>query len=297
MESSVRISILTIVGLLLSGIGQSFAKLERFETARLTQTAGAGVASVLINESTILNPAAITFFKDSTLYYQKTTTELVDKDSTRAGSYKEGLSEFYSISDTTSAAKGSFSYLYQNDQSGKKKKISLSSAAPVAKNTALGFILSHNEEESDVEDGEYTQIDIGLLHIISERLTLGFVYHDPQRIAPDYSFYSLGIQFQFNEYFTAMGDVGSGDVANPSKQGFNRFAFQISASKRLFLRYGISHDKLTGLKTNGYGLSWVGPKFAIELARKSSERIPGGSSLLIGGETNETTSLGLTGFF
>lgn len=297
MRLTIMVLACAVIGLIESVTLDAHASLSRFETARLTQTAGTGVASLLINESTILNPAAITFFKDSTFYYQRSTNELSEKDSARVGNIKEGLTEFYSISDTTTAAKGSFSYLYKNDAAGKKKRIALSSAAPIGRSTALGFILSHNEEESAVKDDDYTQIDIGLIHNVSEKLILGFVYLDPQRLVPEYSYYAFGAQFTFNEYFTVMGDIGSGDVANPEKSGFSRAAFQISATKRLFLRYGISHDKLTGLDSIGYGLSWVGPKFALELATKNSESIPGMRDKYMEGEVFTTTSFGLTAFF
>ena len=114
MKRTILCLSLAIIGVFYSPLSYSDAKLLPFETARLSQTAGAGVASLLINESTILNPAAIVFFKDSTLYYQRTTDELDEKSDDRTSNFKDGLSEFYSISDTTTQLKGSFSYLYQS---------------------------------------------------------------------------------------------------------------------------------------------------------------------------------------
>ena len=42
-----------------------------FETTRLKSTAGAGVASLLIDESTILNPAPMAFFNLASFYIQR----------------------------------------------------------------------------------------------------------------------------------------------------------------------------------------------------------------------------------
>lgn len=288
---------LVLSGVVYSSIARTETKLLGFETSRLSQTAGTGVASLLINESTVLNPAAIAFFKDSTLYYQRTTQELDDKSEDRVGNFKDGLSEFYSISDTTTSLKGSFSYLYLNNAGGKRKKLSLSSAAPIGAKTAMGFIISRVEEESEIVDGEYTQITAGAIHNVTQNLILGFTYVDPARAVGEYSHYTLGIQYRFNEFFTLMGDAGSGDVANPEKSSFNRLAFQVAATERLFLRYGISYDRYTALKTVGYGLSWVGPKFAIELAIKREEKTPGIDEQLLEGEELTTSSLGITALF
>ena len=288
---------LVLTGVFYSSLAFSEAKLLKFETARLSQVAGTGVASLLINESTILNPAAIAFFKDSTLYYQRTTEELDEKSDERAGNFKEGLSEFYSISDTTTSLKGSFSYLYLNNADGKRKKVSLSGGAPIGAKTALGLIISRVEEESEIQDGDYTQITVGAIHNVTQNLILGFTYVDPARAVGEYSHYTVGVQYRFNEYFTVMGDAGSGDVANPDKSSFNRLALQIAATERLFFRYGISYDRFTTLKTVGYGLSWVGPKFALELAIKREESVPGMNEQIYDGEELTTSSLGITAFF
>lgn len=297
MKRTIRVLSLALSGVFYSSLGYSGTKLLEFETARLSQTAGTGVASLLINESTILNPAAISFFKDSTLYYQRTTQELDEKSDDRLGDYKDGLSEFYSVSDTTTSLKGSFSYLYQNNKNGKRKRISLSSAAPIGNTSSVGLIVSRVEEDSIVIDEEYTQIVIGGIHNVSKNFILGFVYHDPAREVGEYSFYTFGMQYRFNEFFAFMGDIGSGDVKNPEKTSFNRMALQIAATERLFFRYGISYDRFTGLKTIGYGLSWVGPKFALEFALKNDKPVSGRSEQLISGEELTTTSFGITALF
>lgn len=294
MKISICSFMFAIIGLISSPIVS--AKLLKFETSRLLQTAGAGAATLLINESSILNPASIAFFNNSTLYYQKTTTDLEKKSDERGANYKDGLNEFYSISDTTTALRGSFSYLYQNEAEGKRKRIALSSAALINKRTSIGLIISHSEEETEIEDGEYVQFTVGGIHNATENLILGFVYTDPSIEISEYSEYVFGLQFKLNQYLTVIADAGSGDVENPEKSAFTKTALQISATERLFFRYGISHDKFNGTKGVGYGFSWVGPKFAIEYALKNERRIPGRLNQLFEEEEFITTSIGITAF-
>ena len=273
------------------------AKLLPFETARLSQAAGAGAASLLINESTVLNPAAINFFNDSTIYYQRNTEELVKESPERQVGLKDGLSEFYNISDTSSGLKGAFSYVYQNESAGKRRRFALSSAGAIGKKTALGFTAAYIHERSEIKRGTYTQLTFGVTHHVSESLILGFVYVDPTIEISEYSNYRLGLQYKMNQYLTILMDAGSGDVKNPEKSGFTKVAAQIEATDSFFLRYGVFHDKFSGEKGFGYGLSWVGPKFAIEFSLKESTSTPGRFAVLLADEKLRRISFGVTGLF
>ena len=272
-------------------------KLKPFETTRLTQTGGAGVASLLINESTILNPASIHFFKDSTMYYQRTSEKLKEESDSRAGNYKDGLSEFYNISDTTNALKGAFSYVYQNGDAGKRRRFSLSSAGAIGEKTAVGLSLAYIHERTEIKRGNYTQVTLGLTHNASKNLIFGFTYTDPLISISEYSNYQAGVQYVLSHNFTFMVDAGSGDVKNPKRTAFTKAALQVEATKSLFFRYGIFHDKFNGEKGAGYGVSWVGPKFAIDLALKDSKRVSGKISNLLSDERLQTFSFGITGLF
>ena len=73
-----RILIVSIALILSSN--SLFARVRNFETARLKSTAGAGVGSVLMDESTILNPAPIAFFNVSSVYVARIGTNITSDD-------------------------------------------------------------------------------------------------------------------------------------------------------------------------------------------------------------------------
>lgn len=296
MTKSKRYIFLSLILLLGSDISFARVKLFDFESTRMKQTSGAGIGSLLINETTILNPASITFLGTSTLYYQKDRTNLEEKNSAR-GLVKEGQSEFIGFSDVTTKLKGGFSYLRQNEFYGKRNKFSLSSAGAVTKQTSMGIIYSYVNEDSEIIDNTYHQFTFGLTHIFSEALTIGLVLRDPQKKVSEYSYYGIGLHYSLNEFIHFIADTGSGDTANSEKQSFTRYAVQLNSFKYLYFRAGRFHDKFNDIKGLSYGISWVGPKFSLDYAYKNSERISEFSDELLQGEQLVETSLALTALF
>lgn len=273
------------------------AKLKEFESTRTMQTANAGVGSILINETTLLNPASIAFIGESTMYYQKNTTNLDDKSTNRPGNYKEGRSEFLSFSDTTTPLKGGFSYLYQNEEYGKRTRYALSSAGNITKTTSFGISYKYTDEVSEIIEDSYHQFTLGFTHILNEDIVFGLVIVDPQRKIEQYSHFTLGFQYNLNPFISFMADVGSGDNKNTDKESFSRYALQINSFKYFFFRTGRFHDKFNNIRGFSYGLSWVGPKFAIDYAIKNSELISETSEELFKGEQLVETSFAISALF
>lgn len=292
-----KIIISLIILLTYSGIVAAKPKMQEFQSTRLMQTAGAGVASLLINEGTLLNPAAVSFFTDSTIYYQKSSIELHDSAKDRSFDYNTGNSEFYNITDTTTKMKGGFSYLYQREEFGSRKTMALSSSVVTSKQTSIGFIYKYTDEDSLIRDEKYDQYTISAIYNHSKDFIIGFVYVDPTISIPEYSHYTFGVQYRFNPFITVIGDIGSGDMKNSEKSSFTKFAVQISPTERVFLRYGIFHDKFSNYKGIGYGISWVGPKFAFDYAIKTSEILSESTDELLTDESLVETSMGITLLF
>lgn len=287
----------TIFGLLLVVLSSNgHSKLKEFETTRMMQMSGAGVGSLLVNETTVLNPASMIFVPQSTLYYQKDTTVLNEKSENRSG-FEDGRNEFIGFSDASTKLKGGFSYLYQNENDGKRSRFALSSAGNVTKNTSLGIIYKYTDEFSDVIDNTYHQVTLGLTHIYSENLYLGLVVVDPQNKISEYAHYTIGIQYVLNNFIHLIGDIGSGDNANPDKAAFSRYAIQINSFKYFFIRAGRFHDKFNNREGYSYGLSWVGPRFSIDYAYKNSEKISEKTDTLFMGEELVETSLSVGALF
>lgn len=291
-------TLIFLILLLVINSGNVFAraKLKEFESTRMKQAAGAGIGALLVNEATILNPAAINFLGTSTLYYQKDKTNLDDRNPARSF-YEEGTSEYVGFTDVTTKLKGGFSYLYQNEQEGKRKRFSLSSAGAVTKQTSMGLIYQFGHEDSDIINNDYHLFTFGLTHIFSEALTLGLVIRDPQKRIREYAYYGVGFQYAFNQFIHVLADAGSGDTANPDKKSFTKYAIQLNSFKYLFLRTGRFHDKFNDTKGFSYGISWVGPKFSLDYAYKNSEKISDNSDELLQGEQLIETSLALSALF
>lgn len=286
-----------IILLICSSTANAKPKMQEFQSTRLMQTAGAGAASLLINEGTLLNPAAVSFFTDSTLYYQKSNIELYDSAVERNFDYNTSNSEFYNITDTTTSLKGGFSYLYQREEFGTRKRIALSSSIVTSKQTSIGFIYKYTDEDSLIKSEKYDEYTISALYNYSRDFILGFVYVDPTINISEYSHYTIGAQYRFNPFITIIGDIGSGDMKNSEKTSFTKFAVQISPTERVFLRYGMFHDKFTNYKGIGYGISWVGPKFAFDYAIKTSEILSESTDELLADESLVETSMGITILF
>jgi len=291
------IFLISFILVFLSTNSHALNKISSFKSTRLIQTGGTGVASLLMNEATLLNPASATFFTQSTLSYQRDSIELNEKSSERSGSFKNGLNEFYNITDTANSTKGAFSYLHQNERAGRRKRLALSSSFPISKKSSAGIIYKYTDEKSDIRDEVYHEFTVGFFHIQTSNLSFGFIYDDPQIKISEYSKYSFGTQYALNKYITLMLDAGSGDVKNPSRKSFTKYAIQLAASERLFFRYGKFNSKFDNNDGIGYGLSWVGPKFSIDIAREESSPLEEKESFLNDGEKLVNTSFSLSALF
>ena len=288
---------LIITLLCLSAISNAKSQLRDPETTRMISMGGAGVASILIDEAPIFNPASIIFFNQSTLRYQQTREELQDKSKDRTSSFEKGSNELLVLTDTSSAMKGGFAYSYQNTNAGKRKQFSLSFANNLGKKSGVGIGIKHSEEESNITNRTYDQIIIGGTHLHNKKLIFGFNIVDPVQVVDEYFSYRIGAQYTVSSTITLVGDIGSGDTKNFNKEMFTLLSVQLQTFESLFLRYGKFHNKMLNEKGQSFGFSWQGPKLALDYAVKSSEFISEESDTLLTDEKLLETSLGLTLLF
>ncbi|MFT6633491.1 MAG: hypothetical protein ACJAS4_003461 [Bacteriovoracaceae bacterium] len=286
-----------ILQLVYSTTAFSYLGIQDMETTRLASSAGAGVASILLNEAATLNPASIVFMKESSFYYQKGADELSKDNDSRTSSFKEAKNEMIVITDTSSALKGGLSYQYQNGASGKRTRYTGTFGRHFGKGSAFGIGFRFTEEESFLVDEKYSQFVIGLTHILSEDLTIGGIVVDPAQSIEEYFKYTVGAQYTLNKFMILIVDVGSGDVKNYEKESYTKWAIQLNSFKRFFVRYGKFHDQMVNQKGSAVGLSWVGPKFSLDYAIKSSENISTVADTIYEDEKILENSFGLTVLF
>jgi hypothetical protein len=287
-------NIFITIQLIYSATALSYQGIQDMETTRLASSSGAGVASILLNEAVTLNPASIVFMQESSIYYQKGSDELNEKSDMRTSKFKEAKNEMVVITDTSSALKGGLSYQYQNQASGRRSRYTGTFGKHFGKGSAFGIGFRHSDEESGLVDEKYSQFVIGLTHFLSEDFTLGAVIVDPAQSVEQYFKYTVGAQYTLNKFMILIIDVGAGDVENYEKESFTRLAVQLNSFKRLFIRYGRFHDRMINQEGNSVGLSWVGPKFSLDYAIKTSGNISTVADTIYEDEKIIESSFGLT---
>ena len=114
------------LGISLSAISSLHARVHHYETTRMKSTAGAGIGSVLMDEASLLNPAALAFFNASSLYVQRSTSQYeVTTRSNRTRSF-ENTHLGVIVSDAKSSVKGNIAYFDQEENGEARKSLALS---------------------------------------------------------------------------------------------------------------------------------------------------------------------------
>ncbi len=261
-----------IIFLSLLGL-QASASIRDLETTRLQSTAGAGVASVLVNEASFLNPASIVFVPTSAFYYQRGSSTLNGDSDQRTSDFSDGSNEVYLLSDSSGQLKGTFSYQRQAENQYRRLRFTSSLAANYGKRSSFGLLYRYTTDEDIREDEEekYHQVVLGMTHIFSEQFSFGATLVDPFLANKEDARFTAGIQYTLISNLILILDYGVNFNDDPNKNSVTKGALQINFFRDFFLRGGRFHDNITGLSGNAWGLSWIGPRLALEYAVKSSE--------------------------
>lgn len=267
--------LLLIIILSLMTYSSLYAKVHDFETTRLKSTAGAGVGSILMDESTILNPAPIAFFNVSSIYLQKTKIDITPKDKKLRSSYPESDLMGIIISDSNKNLSGSLSYQKQKEKYDERERLALSLASPIKGKSSLGLAYRFTKDK-DSSDGKiytedkYHQFLLGVTHAIKSYLTVGMVISQPHKIKALDNFAIVGFQYLFKDMISIMVDSGANYFENLSNTLLLRSALQLKIFQDFFLRFGMFRDRGKGERGNGVGLGWVGPRLVFDLAFKNT---------------------------
>lgn len=282
-------------------LGQSsWAQIREFQTTRLNSTAGAGVASVLSTEAALLNPATAAYFDGSSFSYQSYTTSLRHTNDQRDAANDDfpgtNKSQGFFITDQSGPVKGGVSYLLQDENNYERTQMVMHGAAPIGKQTAMGFSYSYIQDKKPRSFSPSRQIhhraSLGLLHILDTSTTLGLVIVDPTRTTPNEERVIAGFQYNLADKFTLIGDIGTQYTRAVTKKYLWRGAVQLNLFDDFFLRVGKFYDNVREFKGTGWGAGWIGPRLGVEFAQKFSEQF-GKTSYIYQDETLVDTSLSL----
>lgn len=281
-----------------------WATIRPFETTRLTSTAGTGVASLLVNESAVLNPASIAFFENTFFTYTKTISSLDNADNSRTSASqpvaKDGFSEGFMVFDNSGPVKGGFSQQFQNEFGHVRKRYTATAAKMYKKDLALGVIYRYNEDKVDYSGKRHRsfhQAVFGLTYVYSPSTVFGFTIDDPFRAKDDEARAFAGAQYSVNKILTLLADYGGNYLKDFSKNSTYRYAAQINIFSDFFVRGGQFKDKTIDLKGTAWGVSWVGPKLSIDFAMKFTRQENTDNSYLFPGEKIADTSFTLSSRF
>ncbi|OIQ18305.1 MAG: hypothetical protein BM556_08575 [Bacteriovorax sp. MedPE-SWde] len=250
------------------------AKVLNFETARLKSTGGAGVASLLMNEATISNPAPLAFFNMGAIYFEKFSA---DHKVTTKGSETQFDSENYAFiaSDSSRNLKGSIAYIKSKNGIQKQKLFNLAFASNLGKQTAGGIsyrkVLKEYDYNGKRVKEEYKQLVPGIYHAISREFALGVVAIDPLRKNPKESKVIVGMQYQFLRYISLMLDAGADYKEELSETSVLRAASQVKIFSDFYMRFGAFEDKALKERGSGFGIGWVQPRLVIDFAIKNTK--------------------------
>lgn len=273
MKNNTAFSFLLTASLIVFAMN-SHSKVREYETTRLKSTGGAGVGSILMNESAILNPAPIAFFSNSSVYYQKESYAYEGGTISQRGlrnSYEEySDSQGVIVADTKKHLKGAVAYTKQQEGYDKRERLSASLASVIGEKSSMGFLYRKTEDDTydfQNEDGilqKYEQLVIGVTHLIDESFSLGAVAIDPFQTVNGDTKAILGSQYIYKGILTLMLDIGADYTEDLAASRLYRAAVQFNAFSSFFLRAGVFEDRVLDERGSGFGLAWVGPKLVVE---------------------------------
>ena len=241
------------------------APLPFFETSWLESTAGAGVGSLLLDESTILNPAPLAFFNLSSLYFQKTKSKGLSPSGQTA----------VIISDTGKGIPTSISYIAtEKDSYNQRKKYSISFAYPVKKRSSFGIGYRLIKEKNLSPNGhhikhQYNKIAMGLTHVPSPSFSFGLLLINPFKKNDKYSQITVGLQYVYENFFSLLFDIESHLSSNFSDSMIYKSALQLKIMSDLFFRIGAFQNNQTNEKGMGTGIGWIQPRLSLNLGLKN----------------------------
>ena len=261
------------------------ARVRDYESTRLMSTAGAGVASILMDESALLNPAPVAFFNGGSFYVQKSDAKH-EVDSIEQEPFLFGTDEYERlgviVSDTSGKTiKGSVSYQKQTEAAESRNRFSATFAWRKSENTSYGMTVHRTKDVnfldghgSETAEDSYTQLVVGTTHVINPNFSIGVTVVDPNSTKVEDTKALTGFQYVYQDYIYLMFDAGLNYKAEEVADSVVwKAAAQLMFLKDVFARVGTFTDKYMMERGEGFGVSWVSPRLVFDIAQKNTRSI------------------------
>lgn len=275
------------------------AQIRDYRTTRMISTSGAGVGSVLMIESVSLNPASAAFFKDPLLYVQNNSGKIENKSTDRPSDDQYNFDPkgfMLAVTDTKTRTPGGFSYQKYEENDIERERYSLNIAAPMGADSSMGVTYHYTIDKHFQEGKKKThRADLGYFKIFSEDLTIGMALKDvTSGITRLETTGTIGAQYSLFSNLAIAIDIGQNYKRSLSDTFFYNASVQLKFFKDLSFRAGIKDDKNQNLKGGSYGVSWYGPRLALEIAQSNLRPRDDVSSLLYANEKIKEISFSMT---
>lgn len=274
--------------------GTLFARVHDYQTTRMKSTAGTGVASLLMNEANLFNPASMGFFQMGAIHLQK---DAIEREHEERGETKNDNYSFI-LTDAKDNVKGSVGYFKYREGEHLRKRLNIAMATNVSEYSTFGLQFRHTKDRdetgSEASERKYHQVNAGVTHVVSPELSVGVLAVDPFRATTFDPKVILGGQYVIKNILALMLDLGTDYKRGLSETFMYRTAVQVQFFSDFYLRAGIFNDKSLGEKGNGAGVSWAGPRLVFDLAFLQTKAFDLTKSLLASKETQKETSLSVS---
>lgn len=248
------------------------ARIRDFSTTRLKAASGAGIGSLLLDEATVLNPAPLAFYNNSSIYYQNIKSTISNSD---IKNLEAPAGKAYILTDAKGGLKGSVSLIDYSEFGESRKEKSISLASLLTQRSSIGFTVKKIEQSifnnGTLEEEDFYRTSLGITHLLTKEFSMGLLLKDVFNKKPEINSLGVGFQYVFQDFLSLIADFSSNHNEDLSENLAYRAGVQFKVYDNFFLRVGSFND--TGLKQKGnsIGISWTGPKLLIDFAIVNSE--------------------------
>lgn len=268
MKTAIVMFSLLVPSILLGLMNNAWSR--QVSTTRLKSTAGTGVATLLMDEATVLNPSAISFFQVSSFYLQKGSSDVTSNSTSPLAPTSEDELLFIA-SDAKGTVDGSVSYAQTKDKLGKATRLATSMSSPIGEKSALGFSYAMSKQDGPLGKAKYNQISAGVTHAVVPAFTIGLVLPDilGEKVLERRAI--AGGQYVYKDFVAVMFDAGADWEREVRESSLIRAAIQLKVFSDFYMRFGAVEDRGMKSKGSGFGIGWVQPRLVIDVALSRTE--------------------------
>ena len=161
--------------------------------------------------------------------------------------------------------------------------------------SSVGFSYSYTRDQDMAGRKESKHRgNLGYFHIVNPKMSYGLVFNDITETKVHTRITTLGTQYALTNQVILLGDIGYNYSRSFSGTFFYRAAVQLKFYQDYILRAGYQDDKNLDVRGNSIGLSWLGPKFSLDISYNTLKARENLRTFLYGAEKITESSIAFT---